>query len=80
MNKTSDLVVVDRNAMLRLMDAVIVSLDSSQSLDMVASKSNLDPPAVTQRRDDVSRVRTELITGVRALRASIEKLPSVKLS
>jgi len=75
----SDLVVVDRNVLLKLISALMCSLESSQTLDQIASQSNLDPPPVAQKRDEITKARVEIAKGMRSLQAGVADLPSVTL-
>ena len=74
-----DLVVVDRKTLIKLVNALMSSLESSQTLDMIASQAHLDPPPVAEKRDQISEARTEIAKGMRSLKAGIEELPSVTM-
>ena len=74
-----EFVVVDRRALNQMLDAVVSVLDATRDLEQLAESSDFTPEQLAQASIDVGKVREALANGIRHMKDSVAKLPTVKI-
>ena len=77
--ESQDLVVVERRALLSMLDAVINTLRSSINLELLQKKDAVTPEHHQELHQTLVNARGSLITGVKKMRETIVTLPNVTL-
>lgn len=75
-----DFVLIDRNTLRQTLDAVINTLKSTISFELLEKNQAIDPTQQAELHQQLVNSRGALITGIKKMLETVETLPSIKIT
>lgn len=75
-----DFVVIDRNALRQTLDAVLDTLKSTISFDLLKKNQALNPEQQAELHQQLVNSRGALMRGIKQMLETVETLPSVQIN
>lgn len=75
-----DFVLIDRNTLRQTLDAVINTLKSTISFELLEKNQAIDPAQQAELHQQLVNSRGALITGIKKMLETVETLPSIKIT
>lgn len=75
-----DFVVIDRNTLRQTLEAVINTLKSTISFELLEKNQAIDPAQQAELHQQLVNSRGALITGIKRMLETVETLPGIKIT